>query len=128
MRKEKDSLGEVLVPDEKYYGAQTQRAYDNFKIGNERLPSEFIRAHALVKKAAARVNLALGSLDANLADAIQKSADEVIDGKLDDHFPLVILKERLAAWTAPPHKITKGVLFKYIKTVASASEGCVTDQ
>ena len=90
MRKEKDALGEVLVPEDRYYGAQTQRAYDNFKIGSERLPSEFIRAHAIVKKAAARVNVALESLDANLADAIQEAADEVIDGKLDEHFPLVI--------------------------------------
>ncbi len=90
MRKEKDALGEVLVPQDRYYGAQTQRAYDNFRIGSERLPSEFIRAHAIVKKAAARVNVALGSLDAKLADAIEEAADEVIDGKLDDHFPLVI--------------------------------------
>ncbi len=90
MRKEKDALGEVMVPDDRYYGAQTQRAYENFKVGNERLPVEFIRAHAIVKKAAAIVNARLGSLEPELADAIQQAADEVILGKWDDHFPLVI--------------------------------------
>ena len=90
MRKEKDALGEVLVPEDKYYGAQTQRAVENFRIGSERFPEIFIRAHAIVKKAAARVNRELGGLDAKLADAIEKAADEVIAGKLNDHFPLVI--------------------------------------
>ena len=90
MRKEKDALGEFLVPDGKYFGAQTQRASDNFKIGQEFFPVEFIRAHAIVKKAAARVNKALGSLDKKLAKAIEDAANEVIAGKLDDHFPLVI--------------------------------------
>ena len=90
MRKEKDALGEVLVPDGKYFGAQTQRASDNFKIGQEFFPVEFIRAHAIVKKAAARVNKVLGSLDNKLAKAIEDAANEVIAGKLDDHFPLVI--------------------------------------
>jgi len=90
MRKEKDALGEVLVPEDKYFGAQTQRAVQNFEIGREYFPLAFIRAHALVKKAAARVNKALGSLDPKIAQAIEKAADEVISGKLDDHFPLVI--------------------------------------
>jgi len=90
MRKEKDALGEILVPDDKYYGAQTQRASENFKIGREYFPPEFIRAHAIVKKAAARVNQALGSLDKKIAEVIEKAADEVIEGKLDEHFPLVI--------------------------------------
>jgi len=90
MRKEKDALGEILVPDDKYYGAQTQRASENFKIGREYFPPEFIRAHAIVKKAAARVNHALGSLDKKIAEVIEKAADEVIEGKLDEHFPLVI--------------------------------------
>lgn len=90
MRKEKDALGEVLVPEDKYYGAQTQRAVENFRIGSERFPEIFIRAHAIVKKAAARVNRELGGLDAKLADAIERAADEVIAGKLNDHFPLVI--------------------------------------
>ena len=90
MRKEKDSLGEVLVPEDRYYGAQTQRAYENFKIGSERIPVEIIRAHAIVKKAAATVNHELGELDKSLYDAIQQASDEVIEGKFDAHFPLVI--------------------------------------
>ena len=90
MRKEKDALGEVLVPEDKYYGAQTQRAVENFKIGSERFPREFIRAHAIVKKAAARVNHKLGLLDTERAKAIETAADEVIAGKWDEHFPLVI--------------------------------------
>ncbi len=90
MRKEKDALGEVLVPDDKYYGAQTQRAVENFKVGEERFPRQFIKAHAIVKKAAARVNHKLGLLDKKLADAIEQAADEVIEGKWDAHFPLVI--------------------------------------
>ncbi len=90
MRKEKDALGEVLVPDDKYYGAQTQRAVQNFKVGEERFPRQFIKAHAIVKKAAARVNHKLGLLDKELADAIEQAADEVIEGKWDAHFPLVI--------------------------------------
>ena len=90
MRKEKDALGEVLVPEDKYYGAQTQRAVENFKIGSERFPREFFRAHAIVKKAAARVNHKLGLLDAERAKAIETAADEVIAGKWDEHFPLVI--------------------------------------
>lgn len=90
MRKEKDALGEVFVPDDKFFGAQTQRAFENFKIGQEFFPLEFIRAHAIVKKAAARVNHKLGSLDKKIAEAIEKAADEVIEEKLNDHFPLVI--------------------------------------
>ena len=90
MRKEKDALGEVLVPEDRYYGAQTQRAYENFKIGSERIPVEIIRAHAIVKKAAATVNHELGELDKSLYDAIQQASDEVIEGKFDAHFPLVI--------------------------------------
>ncbi len=90
MRKEKDALGEVLVPDDKYFGAQTQRAVENFEIGREFFPREFIRAHAIVKKAAARVNRAFEALDEKIAATIEKAADEVISGKLDEHFPLVI--------------------------------------
>ncbi len=90
MRIEKDALGEVHVPDDKYYGAQTQRAVENFPIGHELFPAEFIAAHALVKKAAAIVNHQFGLLDKILADAIVKAADEIIDGKFAGHFPLVI--------------------------------------
>jgi len=90
MRKEKDALGEVLVPEDRYYGAQTQRARDNFKVGSERFPPEFIQAHAIVKLAAARVNCAMGQLDERLAKAIVQAADKVIAGKVNDSFPLVI--------------------------------------
>ncbi|HES58919.1 MAG TPA: class II fumarate hydratase [Caldithrix sp.] len=90
MRKEKDTLGEIFVPTDKYFGAQTQRASENFKIGNEFFPIEMIRAHTVVKKAAARVNQKLGSLDKKIAKTIEQAADEVIAGKLNDHFPLVI--------------------------------------
>ena len=90
MRQEKDALGTISVPDDAYYGAQTQRACENFRIGDERFPDEFIHAHALVKRAAAQVNRNLGLLEARLAQAIIESADEVIAGRLDGHFPLVI--------------------------------------
>ena len=89
-RKEKDSMGELEVPEDRYYGAQTQRSLQNFKIGGERFQRELIRAYGIVKKAAAKVNSDSGRLDKKIADAISNASDEVIDGKLDDHFPLVI--------------------------------------
>lgn len=89
-RTETDSIGPVEVPEDRYYGAQTQRSLNNFKIGSERFPREFIRAYGILKKAAATVNEKLGSLDPDLAQVIRQAADEVIDGKLDDHFPLVV--------------------------------------
>mgnify|MGYP001591929408 CR=1 FL=1 len=89
-RIEKDSLGEIAVPADRYWGAQTQRSFQNFEIGTERMPVEVIRAQAIIKKAAARRNLERGGLDARLAAAITSAADEVIAGKLDDHFPLVV--------------------------------------
>ena len=89
-RKEKDSMGELEVPEDRYYGAQTQRSLENFKIGGERFQRELIRAYGIIKKAAAKVNSEAGRLDKKIADAISKASDEVIDGKLDDHFPLVI--------------------------------------
>jgi len=85
-RKEKDTMGIVLVPETAYYGPQTQRAADNFPIGDLKLPVSFIRALALLKKCAARVNLDLGLLDSKMADAIAAAAQEVIDGQLDDQF------------------------------------------
>ena len=90
MRKENDSMGEILVPEEVYWGAQTQRSIENFKIGGEIFPREFIRAYGILKKAAALVNQNLGSLVSELSDSICKAAEEVIDGKLDDQFPLVV--------------------------------------
>ena len=89
-RTEKDSMGPVQVPNDRYYGAQTQRSLNNFKIGKEDFPREFIRAYGIIKKAAAAVNSAAGLLDPQLAKTISSAADEVIAGKLDDHFPLVV--------------------------------------
>jgi len=89
-RIEKDSLGEVNVANDRYWGAQTQRSLQNFKIGNEHFPREFIRAYGILKKAAATVNESFGNLNSEIASTIQNAADEVVEGKLDDHFPLVV--------------------------------------
>ncbi|HVY43512.1 MAG TPA: class II fumarate hydratase [Hyphomicrobiaceae bacterium] len=89
-RVETDSFGPIEVPADKYWGAQAQRSLGNFKIGWERQPKSIIRALGVVKRASAEVNMALGKLDAKLGEAIVKAAQEVIDGKLDDHFPLVV--------------------------------------
>jgi len=89
-RIEKDTMGDVQVPADRYYGAQTGRSLQNFKIGGEQFPFEFIRALAIVKKAAALVNKNLGLLPVDKTDLIVKAADEVIEGKLKDHFPLVV--------------------------------------
>ncbi len=89
-RTETDSMGPVQVPANRYWGAQTQRSLELFRIGGERFPREMIRALGLVKKACALVNRDLGLLPPGIADAIVRAADEVVDGGLDDHFPLVI--------------------------------------
>jgi fumarate hydratase class II len=89
-RIETDSMGEIQVPSDRYYGAQTARSLIHFKIGGERMPREMIWAFGVLKKAAALVNKELGILPAEKADLIVKAADEVIEGKLDEHFPLVV--------------------------------------
>ena len=89
-RIETDSLGEMEVPSDRYWGAQTQRSLQNFRIGGERMPQPLIAAYGTVKKAAAQVNESHGRLPADLAAAIRQAADEVIDGTLADHFPLVV--------------------------------------
>ncbi|MCL6493447.1 MAG: class II fumarate hydratase [Ignavibacterium sp.] len=89
-RIEKDTMGEIQVPSDKYYGAQTARSLMNFKIGGDRFPRELIRALGILKKAAALTNKELGTLSTEKADLIVKAADEVIEGKLDEHFPLVV--------------------------------------
>lgn len=89
-RMESDSMGQVQVPEDKYYGAQTARSLMNFKIGGETFPFEFIKALAIVKKAAALTNTELKLLPKEKADLIVKAADEVIAGKLNSHFPLVV--------------------------------------
>ena len=89
-RIEKDTMGEIEVPSDRYWGAQTQRSLQNFKIGGEQFPRGFIRAYGLVKQVAAEVNSEIGMIDKDLAKTIGEAAQEVIDGKLDDHFPLVV--------------------------------------
>jgi len=91
-RIERDSMGEMRVPDDALYGAQTQRAIENFPISNLRFPREFIRAMGLIKLAAARTNIELGLLDRREGNAIMQAAQEVVDGKLDDHFVLDIFQ------------------------------------
>src|SRR6185312_15307909 len=83
-------MGEVEVPADAYYGASTQRAVNNFPISGQRFPRAFIRALGLIKKAAAQTNQELGLLEVKLATAIVAAADEVIEGKLDDQFPIDI--------------------------------------
>ena len=90
MRTETDSMGAIEVPEDAYYGAQTARSLMNFRIGDEKMPREIIRAFGIVKKASALANEELGLLDAERASLIVRAADEVIEGKLDEHFPLVI--------------------------------------
>ena len=89
-RIEKDTMGEVHVPADKYWGAQTQRSKDNFRIGEGRMPAEIIRAFGFLKKAAAAANLELGVLPEEKATLIMQVCDGIIDGKLDDQFPLVV--------------------------------------
>ncbi|MCP5038133.1 MAG: class II fumarate hydratase [Rhodobacteraceae bacterium] len=89
-RTETDSFGPLEVPADKYWGAQTQRSLMNFPIGWERQPIAIIRALGVIKQACAEANKAAGVLDAKLADPIIAAADEVVTGKLDDHFPLVV--------------------------------------
>ncbi|BAU28650.1 fumarase class II [Aneurinibacillus soli] len=89
-RIEKDTLGEIKVPADKLWGAQTQRSSQNFKIGTERMPLEMIRAFAILKKSAAKTNQKLGKLEADKAEVIMKAADEIVEGKWDEHFPLVV--------------------------------------
>src|ERR1700691_713851 len=89
-RTETDSFGPIQVPADRYWGAQTERSRLNFRIGDEHMPRPLIAALAVVKLAAAQTNLQLGSLDARRAKAIMAAAQEIIDGKLDDQFPLVV--------------------------------------
>ena len=89
-RIETDSFGEIKVPSDKYWGAQTQRSFKNFEIGTEKMPAELIKAFAILKKAAALVNCDLGLLSLEKAELISTAADEIVDGKLADHFPLVV--------------------------------------
>lgn len=89
-RIETDSFGPIEVAADRYWGAQTERSRQNFRIGHDRMPMPLVRALGIVKLAAAETNLELGLLDSKRAKAIVRAAREVIDGKLDDHFPLVV--------------------------------------
>ena len=89
-RTERDAFGEVAVPADRYWGAQTERSRQNFRIGHDRMPMALVHALGIVKLAAAQTNRELGLLDARRGSAITRAAHEVIEGKLDDHFPLVV--------------------------------------
>src|SRR6201984_334180 len=89
-RIESDSMGAIEVPSDRYYGAQTARSLIHFAIGRDVMPRELIRALGILKKASAEVNRDLGKLPPDRTDLIIRAADEVISGKLDDHFPLRI--------------------------------------
>ncbi|HWE06339.1 MAG TPA: lyase family protein, partial [Rhizomicrobium sp.] len=90
MRLESDSFGRIEVPADRYWGAQTERSRRNFRIGGERMPLPVVHAFGIVKCAAAQVNMALGELDRMRGDAIVRAAREIAEGKLDEHFPLVV--------------------------------------
>src|SRR3990167_10727271 len=89
-RTETDTFGPIEVAADRYWGAQAQRSLGNFKIGWELQPLAIVRALGIVKRAAAETNMALGKLDRKIGEAIVKAAQEVIDGKLDEHFPLAV--------------------------------------
>src|SRR6266851_6459551 len=98
-RVERDSMGEIEVPADAYYGASTQRAVINFPISGQRFPRRFIQALGLVKRAAAEDNLELGLLDRKTAGAVVRAAEEVADGKLDYHFPIDVYQTGSATST-----------------------------
>src|ERR1043165_4605932 len=89
-RVERDTMGTIEVPADRYWGAQTERSLENFRIGTERMPLPLIHAFGLLKKAAALANMSLGDLPETLGKAIVAAADEVIAGRLDENFPLVV--------------------------------------
>src|SRR5687767_12411550 len=89
-RTETDTFGPIEVPADHYWGAQSQRSLGNFKIGTERQPRPVVRAPGIIKRAAAETNVALGQLDKGLGETIVNASQEVIDGKLNEHFPLVV--------------------------------------
>src|SRR5215213_10616829 len=90
VRIETDTFGPIEVPADRYWGAQTQRSLQNFRIGGERMPPPLVRALGIVKLAASRVNARLGELDPKLAETIGRAAQEVMEGSLADEFPLVV--------------------------------------
>ena len=105
-RIERDSMGEMQVPADRYWGAQTQRSYQNFKIGGEVMPREITHAFGILKKAAALANHQLKpeKMDEKRLNAICQACDEVISGKLNDHFPLVVWQTGSGGATRSPGK------------------------
>ena len=89
-RTETDTFGPIEVASDRYWGAQAQRSLGNFKIGWEKQPASIVRALGVIKQAAAQANMKLAGLDPKIGDTIVKAAQEVIDGKLNDHFPLSV--------------------------------------
>ncbi|CAM5538139.1 fumarate hydratase [Bacillus safensis FO-36b] [Bacillus safensis subsp. safensis] len=89
-RIEKDTMGEIKVPKDKFWGAQTQRSKENFKIGSEKMPKEVVNAFAILKRSTAIANERLGNLESEKAEAIAAVCDDIISGKYDEHFPLVV--------------------------------------
>lgn len=89
-RIEKDTMGEIKVPKDKFWGAQTQRSKENFKIGSEKMPKEVVNAFAILKRSTAIANERLGNLESEKAEAIVAVCDDIISGKYDEHFPLVV--------------------------------------
>src|SRR5690606_28100551 len=89
-RTETDTFGAIEVATDRYWGAQTQRSIENFPIGGERMPEPVVRALGIIKRAAAEANMDLGRLDPKIGQTIVSAANEVIEGKLDSHFPLVV--------------------------------------
>ncbi|RLL44991.1 class II fumarate hydratase [Oceanobacillus piezotolerans] len=89
-RVERDTLGDINVPADKFWGAQTQRSKENFPIGDETMPTEIIKAFAILKKSAAKANSDLGLMESEKAEAIAYAADQIIEGNINDHFPLVV--------------------------------------
>jgi fumarate hydratase class II len=105
-RVETDSFGPIEVPADRYWGAQTERSRQNFRIGRDCMPMPIIRALGIVKLAAAQANRELGLIDQRRASAIMRAAREVIDGKLDDHFPLVVWQTGSGTQTNPARRPT----------------------
>ena len=101
-RIEHDTMGEVKVPNDKYWGAQTERSFENFKIGTEKMPKELIYSFAKLKRSLAVVNNNLGKLNDEKKNAIVQACDEIIAGKFDDNFPSSYLADRL--WHAKQYE------------------------
>ena len=120
-RKEQDSMGEIFIPKEAYYGAQTQRAYDNFPISGIGMPKPLIHAMALIKKFAAQTNLELKLLDEKVARAVIQAADEVFQGKFDDQFIIDVFQTGSGTST---HMNMNEVVASRANEIMTGERGC----